>query len=67
MKVRESDHEIGKVKSNRLFRPLKLMYYEAYLEKLDAVARELYLKSGDGRREIRKQLRHMLAKFSKVD
>lgn len=39
---------------------LELIYYEAYREKSDAVARELYLKTGDGRQEIRKQLRYTL-------
>ena len=42
------------------YRPLKLIYYEAYLYKKDAVARELYLKTGDGRHEIRKQLKCLL-------
>jgi putative endonuclease len=38
--------------------PWKLIYYEAYLEQVDALGREKYLKSGGGRRFLRTQLRH---------
>jgi len=41
--------------------PLKLIYYEAYLEQADALGRERYLKSGAGRRFLKVQLRHYLA------
>ena len=40
--------------------PWKLIYYEAYLEQVDALGREKYLKSGAGRRFLRTQLRHYL-------
>ena len=39
-----------------------LIYYEAYLEEEDALGREKFLKSGSGRRFLKKQLRHYLAK-----
>jgi putative endonuclease len=42
--------------------PWKLIYYEAYLERVDALGREKYLKSGGGRRFLRAQLRHYLKK-----
>ncbi len=38
----------------------KLMYYEAYLNELDANGRERFLKSGSGRRFLKKQLAHYL-------
>ena len=37
---------------------LQLIYFEAYIHKLDAVGREKYLKSGAGRRFIKEQLAH---------
>jgi hypothetical protein len=37
--------------------PWKLIYYEAYAERADAEGRERYLKSGGGRRFVRRQLR----------
>src|SRR5438552_2078560 len=42
--------------------PWKLIYYEAYTEQADALGRERYLKSGGGRRFLRLQLAHYLAK-----
>lgn len=40
----------------------KLIYYEAYLNKEDATGREIFLKSGAGRKYINKQLKHYLNK-----
>jgi putative endonuclease len=34
----------------------KLIYYEAYIERQDAVGRERFLKSGSGRKYLYKQL-----------
>jgi len=42
--------------------PWKLIYYEAYLERADALGREHYLKSGSGRRFLKTQLAHYLRK-----
>ena len=42
--------------------PWKLIYYEAYLERDDALGRERYLKSGSGRKFLKTQLRHYLDK-----
>ena len=42
--------------------PWKLIYYESYLDKADALGREKYLKSGGGRRFLKSQLRHYLEK-----
>ncbi len=38
--------------------PWKLVYYEAYIDKLDATKREEFLKSGSGRKFLKKQLRN---------
>ncbi len=48
----------GKTTSNRL--PLKLIYYEAYINEQDAKGRELFLKSGSGKRYLSKQLKNYL-------
>ena len=42
--------------------PWKLIYYEAYLERADALGRERYLKSGAGRRFLKAQLANYLRK-----
>jgi putative endonuclease len=60
LKRRITEHQTGKVHSTKHKLPARLIYYEGYLNKNDAIARELYLKTGDGRREIRKQLKNTL-------
>ena len=51
-------HNSGQVSSTKERRPLDLIYYEAYLSKEDAEGRELFLKSGSGKRYLKKQLFH---------
>ncbi|HBI17543.1 MAG TPA: excinuclease ABC subunit C [Candidatus Moranbacteria bacterium] len=41
---------------------LNLIYYEAYIEKLDAMGREKFLKGGSGRTYLKKQLKHYFEK-----
>jgi putative endonuclease len=60
LKRRLAEHTNGHIASTKNLRPLKLIYYESYLNKKDADARELYLKSGRGRHEIKKQLKHTI-------
>ncbi|MFA4954624.1 MAG: GIY-YIG nuclease family protein [Patescibacteria group bacterium] len=57
---RFKDHNAGQNVSTKPRRPLVLIYYEAYLNKLDALGREKFLKSGSGRRFLEKQMRHYL-------
>jgi putative endonuclease len=38
----------------------KLIYYEAYLDKRDTLGREKFLKSGAGRKFLKKQMKHYL-------
>ena len=59
---RVKEHNQGKNKSTRPFRPYKLIYYEAFLDKKDAKAREKYLKSGWGWRSLKKLLKHYFTK-----
>lgn len=42
----------------------KLIYCETYLNKMDALGREKFLKSGSGWRFLKKQIRHYLEKMS---
>jgi len=39
----------------------KMIYYEAYINKTDALSREKFLKSGSGRVFIKKQIKNYLA------
>lgn len=54
-------HNHSRNRSTAQRKPWKLMYAEAYLEKKDALGREKFLKSGNGRELIKKQLRHYLS------
>ena len=62
LKRRVLEHNQGKVSSTRNKLPMIVLYYEAYCNKQDAINRERYLKTGDGRRTIRKQLQFALEK-----
>lgn len=61
LRQRVANHTRGKARTTRHRRPLELIYYEAYLLPKDAKAREVFLKSGSGKRFIRKQLSHYFA------
>src|SRR3989338_4205251 len=54
------EHQRGKVKSTQSRRPLKLLYYEGYLLKSDAQRRERFLKTTEGKRLLRQQIRDVL-------
>ena len=46
LRQRVQQHVDGKVISTKHRRPLKLIYYEAYMNRTDAINREKYLKNG---------------------
>ena len=56
LQARLSEHNHGRVKSTKPYRPWKLFYSEKYNTQLAARARETYLKTAAGRR-FRAQLR----------
>ena len=60
LKRRMKDHESGKVKSTKLRRPLQLIHYEAYRLKSDALRREKFLKTSEGKNFLHKQIRDLL-------
>jgi len=55
-------HKTKQVISTRNKKDLKVIYCECYLNELDALGREKFLKSGAGRRFLKKQLKHYLSK-----
>jgi len=60
LKQRISEHQHGKVISTSKFLPLKLIHYESYLLKSDAQRRERFLKTTEGKRLLKLQLRDIL-------
>ncbi|MBI2007375.1 MAG: GIY-YIG nuclease family protein [Candidatus Blackburnbacteria bacterium] len=57
---RVKEHNAGKNFSTAPYVPFRLIYYEAYLLKKDAEAREKYLKTSMGKRVLKKQLANFL-------
>ncbi len=59
---RVGEHKSGKVLSTKNKNP-RLICYEAYLLKSDAERRENFLKTTEGRRLLKMQLRDVINKF----
>jgi len=53
LKQRLQQHARGEVKSTMNRRPLQLIHYEYFINKEDAIAREVFLKSGFGRKILK--------------
>ena len=54
------EHHAGKSTATRDRRPLKLIYYEAYLTSDEALRREKFLKGGNGRGQLKLQIESTL-------
>jgi putative endonuclease len=65
LRERWEKHNQGKVISTKFRKPLKLIYYEAYLNKHDAANREQFLKTGWGKKWIKKNLKNYFKSKSK--
>jgi len=60
LKKRLEEHNKGIIESTKMRRPLRLLYYEACLNKEDALHREQYLKTAWGKRFIKTRLKNYL-------
>jgi len=58
LRKRFKEHNSGKNKSTRPFRPYKLIFYEGFLDRIDARNREKYLKSGWGWKTIKGMMKN---------
>ncbi len=56
LKKRFEKHNFGESLATKPFRPYKLIFYEAFLNRIDAKNREKYLKGGYGRKTIKGML-----------
>lgn len=63
LRKRVAQHKAGAAFATSYRTPWKLIYYEAYLEPADATGREVFLKSGSGRKFLMKQLTHHFQKY----
>jgi putative endonuclease len=62
LRRRLKEHQSGLAFATMVRGPWRLIYYEAYLEEMDARGREVFLKSGLGRKYLAKQCRHHFLK-----
>ncbi len=60
LKRRIAEHHEGNADFTSTRLPVKLIHYEAYLKKSDAERRERYLKTTEGKRFLKQQLRDIL-------
>ena len=60
LRKRINEHLAKQVKTTKQFKNVDLVYYEACLNKTDALKRELQLKTGFGRSYIKRRLENYL-------
>lgn len=56
LKTRIKEHNSGKVRATKYRVPLELIYYEACLNKENAIIREKQLKTGFGRAYLKRRI-----------
>jgi len=61
LKNRVKEHNAGEVKSTKDRKPMKLIFYEAFLEKQDALRREGCFKTTKGKKVLRLMLRSFIS------
>jgi len=64
LKSRLTTHSKGRNQATILRRPLKLIYYEYFINKADAKAREEFLKSGYSKDQLKQILKRTLKELS---
>ena len=60
LRKRFKKHNSNRVNSTKGRCPFRVIYYEACIDKFDAIAREKYLKSGMGKRYLKNRLKRFL-------
>lgn len=63
LKNRLSLHANGEIHSTKSRLPVKLLHYEYFIEEKDAKAREIFLKSGYGRNQLKDILKTTFEKL----
>lgn len=53
LKKRILEHNKGRIKSTKSGLPWKLIYYEGFISKTDALKEELFIKSGKGKERLK--------------
>jgi len=64
--LRLKEHNLGKTKSNKAFRPWKIIYYEEFDTREKAIQREKYFKTAAGRKFLKKAILLKPQEFPKL-
>lgn len=64
LRKRISEHTKGLSRATKFRRPFLLIHYEYLINELDAKARERFLKSGFGRKQLKAELKRTLEKLN---
>ena len=64
IKRRVKDHNRGFVRATKPNKPWRLVYYESYADKKDAIKRERQLKNHRAKLDLKEQLRYSLQRES---
>ena len=67
LRKRLKQHNFGKSQATKPFLPYTLIFYEAFLNRLDAKNREEYLKGGYGRKTIKALISNYLKNISTLN
>ena len=54
--IRLKQHNSGKTKSTKPYKPWRVLFFETYSTKIEAINREKFLKTGKGRTYIKEYL-----------
>lgn len=63
LRNRLSQHARGEVISTKNRLPVKLIHYEYFINEEDARSREVFLKSGFGRKQLKNSLKNTLIEY----
>ncbi|MFA6928360.1 MAG: GIY-YIG nuclease family protein [Patescibacteria group bacterium] len=66
LKTRIENHLKGKVEITKNRLPLKLVYYEAFINEMAARKQELFYKTGQGRRVLKNRLEFLTVDSGEV-
>ena len=66
LKKRLTQHAKGQSTATKFHTPYKLIHYEYFINKADAKAREEFLKSGYGRKQLDQILKRTFEKYLKI-
>lgn len=60
IKRRLREHKCGHINTTKKYLPIRLIFYEAFLNKKDAARREKYFKTSKGKTTLRLMLKEFL-------